>query len=57
MEVIWLCVDLTLRSRSTVLSVPGLHFVRLLLEKRAFLGGLRWRRGQIGILRLGGMGR
>jgi hypothetical protein len=51
------CVDLTLRSRSTVLLEPGLHFVRLLLEKRAFLDGLRWRRVQTGILRLGGRDR
>ena len=50
-------VDLTLRSRSTVLSALGLHFVRLPLEKRAFLDGLRWRRGRIGILGLGGTGR
>jgi len=51
------CVNLTLRSRSTVPSAPGLHFVRLLLEKWAFLDGLRWQRGRIGIPRLGGMGR
>jgi hypothetical protein len=51
------CVDLTLRRRSTVLSAPDQHFLRLLLAQWAFLDGLRWQRGRIGILRLGGTGR